>query len=130
MLASITRLRLRSVVYLLPFIIGSRRIARQARHAAGNGDVRLRKTAGMAFWTLTLWESIELMQSFRRSGAHRRSMPKLQRWCDQAAVASCGTQGDDFPDWGEGRQKLLEAGRLSKLLHPSPEHIKGGIVVD
>ncbi len=130
MLASITRLRLRSFLYLLPFIISSRRIARQAEIMPGNRGIRLRKTRGLAFWTLTLWEDREAMEFFRGSGAHRRAMPKLKHWCDQAAVASWETQGEDFPDWNEAEQKLAQQGRPSLLFHPSYEHAQGRIVVD
>jgi len=56
-LASVTRLRLRSFLYLIPFIIYSRRAARQAGTTEGNRGVRLRKSNGLAFWTLTLWEN-------------------------------------------------------------------------
>lgn len=130
MLASVTRLRLRSFRYLLPFIIHSRRIARQAEAAAGNRGVRLRKTRGLAFWTLTAWDDRESMQSFRRSGAHRTAMPKVQHWCDQSVVASWQLDSDQFPDWTEGRRQLMDNGRLSRVLHPSPEHAQGRIVVD
>lgn len=130
MLASVTRLRLRSFLYLIPFTIYSRRAARQALGIEGNRGVRLRKTKGLAFWTLTLWENRAAMESFRRSGAHRSAMPKLQHWCDQGVVASWETQADEFPSWEEGRQKLSESGRLSRVLHPSPEHAAGRIVID
>lgn len=130
MLVSVTRLRLRSVVYLLPFIIASRRITRQAKNAPGNLGIELRKTRGLAFWTLTLWESRESMDSFRASGAHRSAMPKLKHWCDQAAVASWEPPGNELPDWNEAQQNLAERGRLSSVLHPSPEHAQGRVVVD
>lgn len=130
MLASVTRLRLRSFIFLLPFIFNSRRIARQAENTAGNRGVRLRKTIGLTFWTLTLWDDRMTMRSFRQSGAHRSAMPKLQYWCDQAAVASWEMQGEELPDWSEGRQKLADEGRLIRVLHPSPDHSQGHIVVD
>ena len=130
MLASVTRLRLRSLRYLLPFLINSRKIARQAEASAGNRGVRLRKAEGLAFWTLTLWDNREAMESFRRSGAHRTAMPKVRHWCDQAAVTSWETPGDGVPGWEEGTRRLEQSGRLSRVLHPSPEHAAGRIVVD
>ncbi len=130
MLVSVTRLRLRSVVYLLPFIIASRRIARQAENSPGNLGIELRKTRRLAFWTLTRWQNRETMASFRGSGPHRRAMPKLKRWCDQAAVASWESGDEAFPDWNQAQQRLAECGRLSAVLYPSPEHAQGRIVVD
>lgn len=130
MLASVTRLRLRSFIFLLPFIVNSSRIARQAENSSGSRGVRLRRTRGLAFWTLTLWDDCEAMESFRQSGAHRSAMPRLKNWCDQAAVASWETRGEDLPDWSEGSQKLAEEGRLIPVLHPSPEHAQGRIIVD
>ena len=129
-MVSVTRLRLRSVVYLLPFIIVSRRIARQAKNTPGNLGIELRKTRRLAFWTLTRWQNRETMASFRGSGAHRRAMPRLKRWCDQAAVASWEAGEEALWDWNEARQRLAERGRLSSVLHPSPEHAQGRIVVD
>ena len=130
MLHAVTRLRLRSVVYLLPFVIASRRIARQARNTPGNLGIALRKTRGLAFWSLTRWQNLESMASFRNSGAHRKAMPKLNRWCDQAAVASWEAGDEVFPDWNEARRRLSQGGRLSSVLHPSPEHAQGRIIVD
>ena len=130
MLLSVTRLRLRSFLYLPSFIIASRSITRQARNTPGNLGIELRKTRGLAFWTLTRWQNRESMASFRGSGAHRKAMPKLKRWCDQAAVASWETDDEVFPDWNEARQRLAERGRLSLVLYPSPDHAQGRVVVD
>ncbi|MDX1529678.1 MAG: hypothetical protein R3337_13705, partial [Gammaproteobacteria bacterium] len=101
MLVSVTRLRLRSFICLLPFIITSRRITLQAGNTPGNLGIELRRTRELAFWTLTRWQNRKARAFFRGSGAHRKAMPRLKRWCDQAAVASWETADEAFPDWNQ-----------------------------
>lgn len=48
---SVTRLRVRSARFLLPFLWQAVRSALQAKRSRGNLGVRLRKTRGLAFWT-------------------------------------------------------------------------------
>src|SRR5260370_18460992 len=41
-----------------------------------------------SFWTRTLWKDQQAMRTFMTSGFHRRVMPKLLIWCDEAALRS------------------------------------------
>jgi hypothetical protein len=59
-LVAVTRLRIRSVRFVLPFGWYSWRSFRQAKHAPGSVGVRLRKAEGFAFWTLTGWQDERL----------------------------------------------------------------------
>jgi hypothetical protein len=52
-LVAVTRLRIRSYRFLLPFAGNAWRSFRQAKHAAGSLAVKLRTADGLAFWTLT-----------------------------------------------------------------------------
>jgi heme-degrading monooxygenase HmoA len=96
---SITRLRVRSWRYLPAFILQSLRSASQAKRAAGNFAVSVLRDADLAFWTRTLWSEEAAMRAFMLSGAHRRAMPRLLEWCDEAAVVHWNQ--DDFapPSW-------------------------------
>jgi hypothetical protein len=85
-LVSITRLRVRSLRYLLAFLLGSLRSAREAKNASGNLAVSLLSDAHLAFWTRTLWTDERSMRAFMFAPAHRAVMPKLLEWCDEAAV--------------------------------------------
>ena len=69
---SVTRLRLRSARYLMPFMIYALMSSRQARRSRGNLGLKLLRDANRAFWTLTAWQNEEDMRSFMMAGSHRR----------------------------------------------------------
>src|SRR5438477_7477645 len=72
MLASVTRLRIRSVRYLPAFIWRTVSTQRQTVRAPGFVGGRLLMDVRRTFWTLTVWESEKAMKVFRGSGAHAR----------------------------------------------------------
>jgi heme-degrading monooxygenase HmoA len=116
---SITRLRVRSWRYLPAFLIQSFRAARQARRAAGNLEVSVLRDANLAFWTRTVWIDEAAMRSFMRSGVHRRVMPRLVEWCDEASVAHWLQEAPEPPSWQEAHRRLQHQGRRSRVNHPS-----------
>ena len=59
------------------------------------------------------------MRSFMRSGAHRGVMPRLAKWCDEAALAHWVQDGPEPPSWQEAYQRLQQHGRRSRVDHPS-----------
>jgi hypothetical protein len=154
-IVSITRLRLRSLRFFVPFLVYTQRSLRQAKRAPGCRGVKVRRTSRLTFWTLTAWESEESMQAYRVGSPHREAMRKLPHWCDEAAVArwsagaaapvpaasqetvaegeapahserSCGP----LPSWEQGVEGLLRYGRLSKVRHPSEAQSSNRINVD
>ena len=102
-LVSITRLRVRSFRHLPAFLFGSLRSAREAKNASGNLAVSVLSDANLAFWTRTLWDNERSMRAFMVAPAHRRVMPKLLQWCDEAAVTHW-LQGS--PENLQGRSSL------------------------
>jgi len=129
-LVSVTRLHLRAIRFLLPFswyVAGS---ARQARRAAGNLGVQLRKTKGLAFCTLTMWQDEAAMKTFRGNSPHREAMQKLAGWCDEASFAHWEQDSTAWPSWEYASEQLRSSGRLSKVLHPSENHNAGRIVTN
>ena len=120
---SVTRLRLRSARYLIPFMIYALMSSRQARRSRGNLGVKLLRDSNRAFWTLTAWRKDEDMHSFMMAGSHRRAMPKLLDWCDEASVAHWSHETSELPGWGQAHRRLLEQGRSSKVRFPSNDHI-------
>jgi hypothetical protein len=116
---SITRLRVRSWRYLPAFLIHSFRAARQAKRAAGNLEVSVLRDANLAFWTRTVWIDETAMRSFMRSGVHRRVMPRLVEWCDEASVAHWLQEVPEPPSWREAHRRLQRHGRRSRVNHPS-----------
>lgn len=119
---SVTRLRLRSSWYLLPFMWHTLRTTNQLIKQSNfiKGKTLLDK--GLTFWTLTLWESEKDMRAYRNSDAHKKAMPKLQYWCSEASVAHWQQHEDAFPDWFDIHNRMMQEGRLSKVKHPSPTH--------
>ena len=128
MLVSVTRVRLRSIRYLLPFLWNTRRTAREARNTPGNRGVRLRRTPGLNFWTLSGWDSAESMETFRKSSGHAAAMRGLRNWCDEAAFATAKTRGTELPDWAMAEEVLEGLGRLSLADLPSPEEAAASTV--
>jgi hypothetical protein len=116
---SITRLRVRSWRYLPAFLIQSFRAARQARRAVGNLGISVLRDANLAFWTRTVWIDEAAMRSFMRSGAHRRVMPRLVEWCDEASVGHWLQEIPEPPSWQEAHHRLQRQGRRSRVNQPS-----------
>jgi hypothetical protein len=67
------------------------------------------------------------MKSFMLSGAHRRAMPKLRNWCDEASVVHWTQPDSNLPSWGEAMDRMVREGRTSKVDHPSPAQTSGQI---
>ena len=62
------------------------------------------------------------MRAYRNTDAHRRAMPKLLHWCDEASVVHWQQDGPGLPDMPEALRRMVVEGRLSKVNHPSPAH--------
>ena len=98
-LASITRLRVRSIRYAPEFLWRAFASVRQARNSAGCVAADVRREVKLVFWTRTLWRDELSMRAFMTSGAHRVVMPKILNWCDEASVTHWQQDSDDPPDW-------------------------------
>ena len=130
MLVSATRLHLRSLRYLVPFILQVRRIQAQLRRSPGCLGVELRKTRGLAFWTKVVWQSREALLAFNNAGAHQAGKSRLSVWCDEAVHTHWDHVGEKPPVWAEAEAALRRQGRLNQLDHPSSAHRAGQIVLD
>jgi hypothetical protein len=128
-LISVTRLRVRSLGYLLQFIWEALKSARQAEHSSGFLGGRLLRNAKNAFWTLTAWKDETAMNAYRTGGAHRGVMPKLLIWCDEAAVVHWNQESSEIPSWQEAHQHMLKEGKQSKVNYPSPAQAANHIPV-
>ncbi|PSN18804.1 hypothetical protein C7271_10635 [filamentous cyanobacterium CCP5] len=126
---SVTRLHLRSWIYLPQFILYSNRALRQAKEAPGNLSAQVQKTDGLAFWTLTVWKHNKAMGQYMRSGAHKQAMPKLANWCDEAATVHWTQDSPEPPTWSEAATKLKADGHLVSVNHPAPSYETGEIRV-
>lgn len=122
MFASVTRLRVRSIRFLLAFLWQTFLTQRQVVRAAGFLGGRLLIDAHWTFWTLTVWESEKAMKSFRGSGSHAKVMSRLAEWCDEAAYAHWIATDASIPCWPEAYERLVAEGKLSRVEHPSRDH--------
>jgi heme-degrading monooxygenase HmoA len=116
---SVTRLRVRAFRYLPAFLINALRAARQAKNAPGNLSVSFLRDSNFTFWTCTVWNDDTSMRSFMISGAHRRVMPHLLEWCDEASVAHWTQDSLEPPLWDEAHRRMQSEGRRSKVNNPS-----------
>ena len=122
MIISVTRLRLRSLRFLLPFIVYSFRSMRQVKRSPGNIAADAMRDQHGGFWTRSVWRDVESMRAFMTSGAHRQAMPKLLEWCDEAALVHWEQDTAALPEWDEAHRRLVTQGRRSKVRYPSPAH--------
>ena len=84
---SLTRLRIRSVRFLHAFGIHTLRTLRQVKSSRGFLTGALLRDRSFTFWTLTAWDTQESMRQYILTGDHKRAMPHLLHWCDEASVA-------------------------------------------
>ena len=122
MLASVTRLRVRSLWFLPLFLWRTRQSQRQVERSFGFVGGKLLVDAHRTYWTLTVWQDEKAMKAFRGSGAHASVMKRLPQWCDEGAYAHWITSGDAIPNWPESHERLIAEGRLSRVEHPSAAH--------
>ncbi len=124
-LVAVTRLRVRSVRFGLPFGWYTWRSFRQAQRVPGSLGVKLRRVEGFAFWTVTAWRDEAAMSAYRIAPPHLHAMPKLLEWCDEAAVVHWNQDSAELPDWETAERRMAESGRLSKVNHPSIDQQAG-----
>ena len=122
MFASVTRLRVGSLMYLPAFLWQTFLSQRQVVRAPGFSGGRLLVDAKRTYWTLTVWQDERAMRAFRGSAPHAKVMPRLVEWCDEAAYAHWVPNGDTMPSWQEAYERLIAEGRLSRVSHPSASH--------
>jgi Domain of unknown function (DUF3291) len=121
-LVSVTRLRLRSIRYLLAFFWYAIRSESQAKRAPGNLQARTQAKGWLTFWTLTVWENEAAMRQYMLAGAHREAMTKLTEWCDEAALTHWMQDPAIAPRWKIAEQQLAEHGKFTPLKYPSQAH--------
>jgi hypothetical protein len=120
---SVTRLRVRSVIYLPQFFWDAFKSIRQVEHSSGFLEGKLLVNSKNVFWTVTAWKDQAAMNAYRTDGAHRRAMPKLLNWCDEAAVVHWTQESSEIPVWQEVHQRMAEEGKPSKVNHPSTDQV-------
>ena len=129
-ITSITRLRIRHWRFLPGFALHTLRSRNQILRATGFLGGYLAGGPRRASWTVTVWEDLESMREYRRTGAHLRAMPKLLDWCDEAAVATIPDSAPTPLAPTEAAALLRSKGRISKVKNPAPHHAAGELLPD
>lgn len=119
---SVTRLRIRAIRFLPPFLWRNEQAVRQIRSAPGFLGGKLLVDARRTFWTMTTWRDEAAMRAYIIAGAHRRAMPELLPWCDEASVAHWPQDSAELPDWTTAHRRMALEGRPSKVSFPAPAH--------
>src|SRR5579863_1464857 len=119
---SLTRLRIRSVRFMPLFAVYAFRSFRQVSKAPGFQAGAVLNDRERTFWTMTAWDTQENMRAFMTSGAHKKAMPHLLNWCDEASVAHWEQENSVMPSWTEASSHMREQGRASKVRYPSSGH--------
>jgi hypothetical protein len=120
---SLTRLRLRSPRYLLPFALLTQRVLRQVRRSPGFLSGQVVRVSWDTFWTMTVWDSADAARGFMTSGAHLQAMPRLLHWCNEGSVAHWAAPSADVPSWEFAHHQMRTIGRVSKVRFPSANHV-------
>ena len=71
---------------------------------------------------MTAWDSQESMRAYMTSGDHKKAMPYLLEWCDEASVAHWQQEATALPSWVESDHRMRTEGRISKVRNPSQNH--------
>ena len=121
----ITRLRLRSMRFVVPLLWNNWRSIRQLRQSSGFLVGGIARDSGGGRWTITLWRDTASALGYRNSGAHLRSMPKLEHWCSEASVAHWEQDEIGLPAPREILERMRAIGRTSKVRNPSARQDAG-----
>ena len=124
LVVSVTRMRLRRWRDWPAFLLHSVRSKAEAVRAEGCVAVDVRRAHG-AFWTMSVWRTPESLRGFMLSGSHRKVMPRLAAWSDEASMVRFEHPDGLLPSWDQAEMELALRGRTSKVDHPSPAQAQG-----
>lgn len=116
---SVTRLRVKSMLYLIQFMRANEASVKALKSSAGLIKGKELIDKHLTFWTVTLWENEASMKEFRGSSSHRNAMQHLPLWCNEASYHHWIQEENEYPDWNTIAEKLFTEGRLSKVRNPS-----------
>ncbi len=117
---SLTRLRVRSWIYLPRFLLANEASVKSIKQIKGFVSGKELVDKGLVFWTVTLWDSMEAMKQFRNNDPHKTAMRKLPVWCDEGSYAHWTQDDSSIPDWQTLHQKMITIGKLTKVKNASP----------
>ena len=120
---SVTRLRVRSLLYLPRFFMSNERSVKAIKNITGFITGKELIDKGFTFWTMTIWESGDAMKYFRNHDPHKSAMRNLPQWCNEAAYVHWLQDDAAIPGWETAYQKLMAEGKLTKVKFPSQKQL-------
>ncbi len=123
-LISVTRLHLKSPLYLPAFAWHTTLSTWQIINISGFLGGKFLRDAQAGYWTLTTWKDKPAMMNYRNAGAHRQVMPRLQKWCDEASVVHWEQADSNLPTWEEAQCRMMTEGHFTRLSSPSPAQLE------
>ena len=121
---SVTRLRVKSLLYLIPFMRANEASVKELKGSKGLLKGKELIDKNLTFWTITLWEDEASMKIFWNSSSHRNAMQNLPNWCNEASYHHWVQDGVEFPDWCTVSEMLFTEGKISKVRTPSNAQIE------
>jgi len=116
---SVTRLRVRSVMYLPRFFRANEASIKSITKVEGFIAGKELIDKGLTFWTVTLWESDQAMKYFRNNDPHKSAMRNLPDWCNEAAYGHWIQDDALIPAWPQLYENFLANLKITKVKHPS-----------
>jgi hypothetical protein len=108
MTITITSIRLRSVWYFFKLSWHGLKISLQVRKVPG--FIKLKNTGfGYLHYTISAWESKELMQQAMREGAHGKAIKKSAGLATE--IVSYTYESEEFPSWKVAKD-LIQQGKV------------------
>ena len=120
---SMTRLRLKSPLYLIPFFVQNEKILSQLRTSQGFIKGKVLAAPNLSMWTVTLWSSEEDLRAFYLNGEHGETIEKIDQWSSDSVGCHQSTESDEIPSWENVRLQLIKSGRFRDLKEPSCDQI-------
>ena len=120
---SVTRLKVKSIFYLLQFMQVNESSAKQLIMTNGFLAGKELMDKNLTFWTITMWKDDLSMKEFRNSIPHRKAIQKLPDWCTEASYFHWVQVDNILPEWITASERLLKEGKLTKVRKPSQNQI-------
>lgn len=120
---SVTRLKIKSLVHLPLFLWQNEACAKALVQTPGFLGGKELIDKHLTFWTMTVWQDVPSMKTFRSSAAHRKAMQKLPGWCSEATYVHWEQDSPALAEWSAAHVKMVQEGVVSKVRHPSARHL-------
>ena len=102
-----TFLPVRTWGYVIPFLVMSFRVERQAKKTPGLVKYGLKADfPRRRFWTLTVWSNRESIRAFVASKPHKTAVERFSRWAGEGSAFAEWNSNEDSVNWPEAMERL------------------------